>query len=45
MPTGHMVCIWRDIDRIASELTADHMRKKLCHSVWNRARLVLKQVL
>jgi hypothetical protein len=45
MPAGHMVCIRRDIDRIVSELTADDMRKKLCHPVWNRARLVLKQVL
>ena len=45
MPPGNMVFIRCDIDRIASELTADDMRKKLCHPVRNRARLVLKQVL
>ena len=45
MPPGNMVFIRRDIDRIASELTADDMRKKLRHPVRNRARLVLKQVL
>ena len=45
MPTGNMELIRRDVDRIASELTADDMRKKLRHPVGNRARLVLKQVL
>lgn len=45
MPPGNMVFIRRDIDRIASELTSDDMRKKLRHPVWNSARLVLKQIL
>lgn len=45
MPPGNMVFIRRDIDRIASELTADDMGKKLRHPVWNSAGLVLKQVL